>query len=123
MSLDQYQQTQTTVERPREMEYRAFSKVTARLIEAAQKSDDERAFINNAVHENRQFWLALAQDCASDKNLLPLETRATIVHLSRWISQYSREILRRGDSIEPLIDVNRIMMDGLAGRAPSDDAA
>ena len=118
MSLDQYQRIQDTVANPRDHEYRAFSKVTAKLLAAIEEGQGDLKLLNNAVDENRRLWLALSQDCSSTDNLLPLETRATIINLSRWVGQYSREVLRTGETPEPLIEVNRIMMDGLAGRAP-----
>jgi hypothetical protein len=32
------------------------------------------------------------------------------------VSRYSREVLRDGADVEPLIDINRTMMEGLAAR-------
>lgn len=121
MSLDKYQQTQSTVSTPRDTEYRAFSKITSQLLQVEQTGRQDLQKLANAVHENRQLWGALASDCANESNLLPDETRATIIRLSRWVTMYSRDVVRKGESAEPLIEVNRIMMDGLAGRkAPSE---
>jgi len=91
--------------------------VTASLLAAVETKNEDLRGLNNAIDENRRLWLTLAQDCSSEENLLPVETRATIINLSRWVSKYSREVLRKGESADPLIDINRIMMDGLAGRA------
>ncbi len=119
MSLDQYQKTQSAVASPRDTEYRAFSTITAALISAAQVGRDDLKQFMAAIHENRRLWGALANDCASDRNLLPDETRAIIINLSRWVNSYSSDVMRKGESPEPLIEINRIMMDGLAGRTTS----
>ncbi|HBK91142.1 MAG TPA: flagellar biosynthesis regulator FlhF, partial [Parvularcula sp.] len=46
-------------------------------------------------------------------------TRALIISLARWVSLYSSDVMRKKESVEPLIDVNRIIMDGLAGKRPA----
>jgi flagellar protein FlaF len=77
---------------------------------------DLRALID-AVHMNRMLWGALGADCARSDNSLPAELRARIIALSRWVSEYSGKVMREKESVEPLIDVNRIIMDGLSGRS------
>ena len=104
---------------PRNVEYRAFAKATKALMDAAEQGNEDLKVLVEAIHVNRSLWGALASDCADDSNLLPVETRASIIALSRWVSSYSSDVVRNRDSIEPLIDVNRIMMDGLSGKAYS----
>lgn len=115
MSHNAYAKTQNA--NPRDVEYRAFAKATRALMEAAEAGAEDLRVLAEAVHLNRSLWGALAQDCASDQNLLPRETRASIIALSRWVSTYSSDVVRKRESVTPLIDVNRIMMDGLAGKA------
>ncbi len=117
MSHSHYIDAQTKVGTPRDVEYLAFTKITAKLIAVHEQGREDLKTLVDAIHDNRQLWGALASDCASEKNLLPEETRATIINLSRWVNAYSSEVMRAGKSAEPLIEVNRIMMDGLAGRA------
>jgi flagellar protein FlaF len=33
-----------------------------------------------------------------------------------WVARYSGEVLREGADVEPLIDINRTMMEGLSAR-------
>lgn len=115
MSYDAYSRTQRETAGPRDTEYRAFAKSTRALMEAAADGE-ERQILAEALHVNRSLWEALANDCASTDNRLPGPTRAQIIGLSRWVSAYSREVLRGKGEIDALIDVNRIMMDGLAGK-------
>lgn len=119
MSLDAYRKTQSTVASPREAEYLAFSAVTRALLEAEEAGRDALKARIEAVHANRQLWGALASDCANVKNLLPEKTRAQIILLSRWVASYSSEAVRKRESLEPLIDVNKIIMEGLAARQPA----
>ncbi len=52
-----------------------------------------------------------------DRNQLPREVRAKIVSLSLWITKYSKQVMREGASVEPLIEINRTIMQGLQGAA------
>lgn len=60
------------------------------------------------------IWLALQADCALESNLLPDETRAGIISLAIWVDKHSRKVLRGEAEIQPLIDVNRSIMEGLS---------
>lgn len=117
MSHEAYAAAQKSNANPRDAEYRAFARATRALIEAGGESGEDLKALIAALHLNRTLWGALAQDCASADNLLPEETRARIIGLSRWVASYSSDVMRKGATVEPLIDINRIMMDGLAGKS------
>jgi len=112
MTLSAYGKTQVTVESPRNTEYRLFGQVTGALLEA-QRTAAKGAPLIDAIDWNRQLWSALASDCLDDANRLPKELRTQIVSLSLWVAKYSREVTRGGASLEPLIEVNRSIMQGL----------
>lgn len=116
MSYDAYAKTQRETAAPRDAEYRAFAKSTRALLSADREGGQDLA---QALHVNRSLWEALANDCASAGNALPEETRARIIGLARWVGSYSRQVLRNEETVDALVDVNRIMMDGLAGKAPA----
>ncbi len=46
-----------------------------------------------------------------------MEVRAQIISLSLWVSRHTSAVMRREEEIQPLIEVNRIIMQGLTGRA------
>ncbi|MEL7491557.1 MAG: flagellar biosynthesis regulator FlaF [Pseudomonadota bacterium] len=121
MSHDAYKKTSENVQGPRDAEYRAFCEATARLLRIAEEGRADLKAMIEALHFNRRLWGALASDCRSDENGLPKETRASIVSLSDWVSKYSSEIMRNKEAVEPLIEVNRMMMEGLSGKAPASD--
>lgn len=116
MSLQAYQKTLKQAENPREAEYRIFGQVTAGLIRATEDSASHKQLID-ALGNNRKLWSALALDCAAEGNGLPDSLRAQIISLSIWVSKYSSEVMQKGSQIEPLIDVNKAIMEGLAARA------
>lgn len=116
MSLNAYQRTLKHTEDPRNTEYRLFAEITRDLMAVQQGSGAGQgipASLIEAVDRNRRLWIALASDCADDNNLLPRETRASIISLSIWVQKYSRSVTRDREDISPLIEINRTIMKGL----------
>lgn len=70
-----------------------------------------------AVDWNRKMWRTLAADCLDDRNQLPQQLRANIVSLSLFVTRYSKDVPRNGAPLDPLIDINRTIMQGLQGAA------
>lgn len=116
MTIKAYQNTQRIAEDPRQTEYRLFGQVTGALI-TAQRAGTTGGPLAEAVDWNRKLWRTLAADCLDDRNQLPQGLRANIVSLSLWVTKYSKEVTRKGASLDPLIDVNRSIMQGLEGAA------
>jgi len=115
MSLQAYQQATARAESPREAEYRLFGQVTRALMAAAELDPSDARGRVDALDWNRRLWSALGADCASDANQLPEALRASIISLSIWVGKYTSAVIRQEDDIEPLIDVNRMIMQGLGG--------
>ena len=101
---------------PRDNEYRAFGKITAEMVRLKDAPKSEIVAVVRALDTNRQFWSVLAADCSLPQNNLPLQLRGQIISLAMWVARYTREVLREGAELEPLIDVNRTMMEGLSQR-------
>ena len=117
MSLQAYQKASAQAESPREAEYRLFGQVTRALMDAAQVDTRDFQTRIDALDWNRRVWTALATDCSTESNGLPVEVRAQIISLSLWVSRHSSAVMRKEEEIEPLIDINKIIMQGLSGRA------
>jgi flagellar protein FlaF len=113
MSLQAYQRTAQASENPRETEYRLFAQVTRALMAAAEADPSDVQARINALDWNRRMWGVLASDCAKPENRLPEPLRAQIISLSLWVSRHSSAVMRREESFDPLIEVNRIIMQGL----------
>ncbi|WP_309606469.1 flagellar biosynthesis regulator FlaF [Phenylobacterium sp.] len=117
MSLQAYQQAATRAESPREMEYRLFAQVTLALIDATKIDPTEIHRRVDALDWNRRVWSALSDDCANPANRLPPPLRASIISLAHWVGRHTSAVIRRQEEIEPLIEVNRLIMQGLAPNA------
>lgn len=117
MSFQAYQQASQRAENPRELEYRLFGQVTRSLMAAAAAPADDLKTRIDALDWNRRMWSALASDCSAPENSLPVSVRAQIISLSLWVGRHSSAVMRKEEDFEPLIEINRMIMQGLSGRA------
>jgi flagellar protein FlaF len=115
MSIQAYQRAATQADQPRDLEYRAFGQVTAGLVRVKEENAP-LAVLLEAIDANRRLWNMLSADCAAPENQLPITLRGQIISLAMWVARYSSEVLRDGADVEPLIDINRTMMEGLSVR-------
>ena len=112
MSLGAYQKTLQTTETTRNTEYRLFAQITSELMAAKDLArTDSRVAI--ALHRNKELWGTLMTDCASNDNGLPETLRAQVMSVAIWVNRHSSNVLRENAPIEPLISINRTIMEGL----------
>jgi flagellar protein FlaF len=113
MSLQAYRQAAERAENPREAEYRLFGQVTRALMdaEALDTLDPSRL---DALDWNRRLWSALATDCSDPQNGMAAPLRASIISLSLWVSRHTSAVIRREEEISDLVEINRMIMQGLA---------
>lgn len=114
MSLQAYKKATQRAENPREAEYRLFGQVTRALLAAAETDASDFAARMDALAWNRRLWSVLATDCAVEGNGLPPPARASIISLSLWVNRHTSAVMRGEEEIEPLVEVNRMIMQGLA---------
>ena len=115
MSLQAYKTAATRAENPREMEYRLFGQVTRALMHAATVDSSDIATRIDALDWNRRLWSTLATDCADPANAMDKNLRAQIISISLFVGRHSSAVMRGEDDFEALIDINRMVMQGLAG--------
>ena len=123
MSLQAYKTAATRAENPREMEYRLFGQVTRALMHAATVDRGDIATRIDALDWNRRLWSALATDCTNPDNGMDKGLRAQIISISLFVGRHSSAIMRGEEDFEPLIDINRMIMQGLAGPGAGSAAA
>jgi flagellar protein FlaF len=87
--------------------------VTQALIEARELDRHEFSKRAAALDWNRRVWTAFASDCGAENNGLPASIRAGLISLSIFVSKHSSAVLREDADMEPLIDINRTIMQGL----------
>ena len=114
MSLQAYQSAAQRAESPRELEYRLFAEVTRSLVEAAGMEAVRVGARMEALDWNRRLWAVLAGDCAADGNGLNDATRAQVISLSLFVERHTAGVAAGREAFEPLIEVNRTVMQGLA---------
>jgi flagellar protein FlaF len=83
----------------------------------AKTSNAQGTPLVEAIDWNRRMWRTLAADCMDDRNALTQDLRAKIVSLSLWVSKYSRKVTREKAPLDPLIEINRTIMQGLQSKA------
>jgi len=120
MSLQAYQQAATRAENSRDTEYRLFAQVTLALMDAAKLDPSDLRGRIDALDWNRRMWSTLATDCSHPENKLPKPLRASLISLSIWVAKHTTLVIKREEDIEPLIEINRMIMQGLS---PNSSAA
>ncbi|MBI2261610.1 MAG: flagellar biosynthesis regulator FlaF [Caulobacterales bacterium] len=115
MSLQAYKTAATRAESPREMEYRLFGQVTRALMHASTVDAGDVATRIDALDWNRRLWSTLATDCSNPDNAMDKGLRAQIISISLFVSRHSSAVMRGEDTFEALIDINKMVMQGLAG--------
>ncbi|MCG8440754.1 MAG: flagellar biosynthesis regulator FlaF [Caulobacterales bacterium] len=113
MSLQAYQKAAARAENPRQTEYRLLGQVTRALIDAQAAGRFELKTLSSALEWNRKVWSTFAADCSAAENELPEALRASIISLSIFVVKYTSQVLREGAELDPLIDINRTIMQGL----------
>tara|TARA_B100000686_G_scaffold343045_1_gene423173 strand:+ start:1287 stop:1676 length:390 start_codon:yes stop_codon:yes gene_type:complete len=119
MSIAGYQAAQGT-EDPRKTEYRLFAQVTRALMNV-EESDSLDADFREAIEWNRRMWNALEIDLASDANSLPDALKAQLISVAMWVERHSAMALRGEGEVDPLITVNRSVMEGLGAESATSD--
>lgn len=122
MSLQAYKTAAARAETPRELEYRLFGQVTRALMEASQVDPSDTRTRIDALDWNRRLWSTLATDCSDPGNSMAKPLRAQIISISLFVSRHSSAIMRGEDNFDALIDINRMVMQGLAAPAPAQSA-
>lgn len=93
---------------PRETEIMAFGLCNERL----SKADTPRARIE-ALHKTHELWSLLVKDLQLPGNALPDDLKRQIVGLGFWAMSYSTQAMPGELPVQPLIEVNRNIIDGL----------
>jgi flagellar biosynthesis activator protein FlaF len=118
MSISAYHRRQEAAEKPRELERRAFSIVIGKLVGA--KAEGGKRLIE-ACYLNYQLWSTLQADLVLQDNALPTDLKARLISLALWVQRYTPAVMGGTASPDPLITVNKNILEGLAA-VPEGDA-
>ena len=114
MSLAAYQRVRELAETPRATEFRLLGDVTGEMV-AAWERGHRGAALMPALHRNREMWSTFAAVCGSAGNSLPDALRASIISISLWVDRFTSEVIAGREPIDPLLEVNKAVREGLAG--------
>ena len=96
----------------RSIEYKAFSKVTARLASWNEETDSF-ASLAEALYKNQLLWTVLGADVADQGNELPASLRAQIFYLSEFTNLHTQKIMAGKAKSQVLVEINTSIMRGL----------
>ena len=113
MSLATYQKVRAAAETPRGTEYRLVGEITGEMV-GAWESGARGPALMPALHRNREMWTTFSALCGAQGNELPPPLRASIISIALWVDRFTSEVVSGKETIEPLIDVNRSVLEGLA---------
>ncbi len=97
-------------------EYTLFRQITAALEIAANAGKSAPVEWADAIYRNQQLWTTLAVDLLNPGNSLPQDLKGRLLYLSEFVRQTSHRVLAGSDGMADLIDINKTIMIGLAGR-------
>lgn len=120
MGVNAYRSAQVHSDPPRQVEHRLLAEVTGGLMRIEDLRTTEGI---TAIHRNIEVWNTFLTDLVSPENQLPRELRARLISLAIWVRKHSRKVINGEAAIDPLITVNRSIMDGLAQAAAARAAA
>lgn len=98
---------------PRDIEYKAFAKVTRALKLSAEDKTSEIGKRAKALHDNRRLWTILATDLAGSGNKLGPDLRADLLSLAAYSINQSSRAIKNPALLPGLIEINTNMMRGL----------
>ena len=104
-----YKQASQITLSARETELAAFASIIRGLEEADNGTKRIRA-----LGRNHDLWSTLVKDIALDGNLLSQEIKNNLITLGAWSMRYSTHAILQDLPIQPLIDVNRNVAEGIA---------
>jgi flagellar protein FlaF len=107
-----YGKVQAVTDSPRATERRLLGQVTAALIEASKDVQNVQR-LYDAILWNKRVWDTFAYECAADDNQLPQEIRAGLISLAIWVNKETTLIMDGQTDLEPLISVNKSIIEGL----------
>jgi flagellar biosynthesis regulator FlaF len=113
-----YLKAQNALETPRQVEFRLFSVVTRALMDVrplmGSKNPAEVAKIAYAIGWNRDVWNHLMPEVLDEANRMTKDLKVALINICIFVNKHTDKITQ-GQSIdvEPLIAINRNVMDGL----------
>ncbi|MCF6329225.1 MAG: flagellar biosynthesis regulator FlaF [Henriciella sp.] len=101
----------------KQIEYALFQQITHSLEDAALAGSASPEAWAEAINRNLQMWTIISVDLLHPENNLAEATKKSLLYLAEFVRQSSMQILAGKGDIAELIEVNAVIMVGLAGTA------
>jgi len=114
-----YARVATTTASPRENEAKALLMAANKLQAVMTNADATFQQMSDALMFNRKLWTIFLSEAHRDGNPQPLEVRQKIANIGVFVLSHTAalQISRQRQHFKPLIEINRNIAAGLAGRA------
>ena len=114
-----YARTSQETAGPREIEAQTLLKAAKQLRDVQSNWNGPDSNLQKALMFNRQLWCIFFAEAESNKNPHSKEVREGILNLAAFVfsTTFEMQIDPRPEKLTPLIDINRNIAAGLAGRA------
>lgn len=115
-----YARVATTSASPRDIEAQALLKAANKLQDIVNNADATFEQKNEALMFNRKLWTIFLSDALRDENNpQSIEVRQNIANIGIFVLTQTAalQISPQPEHIKPLIEINRNLAAGLAGRA------
>ena len=121
MSYSQaYNRTIRETEGPRDIERRLLNRITGRLKEFQEDYDTSANPTSvlteesrTALWDNQRLWITLKADLRSEGNAFPPKLKADLISIAEWVNNHTNAVFSGEKKIQPLIDVNTDIINGL----------
>ena len=112
---DAYKSTKQATASPRGVEIYALERLISALNIAEEKKDNDYPGYVKALSDNLKFWSIIGIDAAQETSPLPQELRAQLFYLFEFTQKHTLSIIQGDSSLsaEPLIDINKNVLEGL----------
>jgi flagellar protein FlaF len=114
-----YARVANTTASPREIEAKALLMAANKLQAVMTNADATFEQTSEALMFNRKLWSIFLSEAQRDENPQPLDVRQNIANIGIFVLSHTAalQISPQRDHFKPLIEINRNIAAGLAGRA------
>jgi flagellar protein FlaF len=114
-----YARVANTTASPREIEAKALLMAANKLQAVMTNADATFEQTSEALLFNRKLWSIFLSEAQRDENPQPLDVRQNIANIGIFVLSHTAalQISPQRDHFKPLIEINRNIAAGLAGRA------
>ena len=114
-----YARVANTTASPREVEAKALLMAANKLQAVMTNADATFEQASEALMFNRKLWSIFLSEAQRDENPQPLDVRQNIANIGIFVLSHTAalQLSPQRDHFKPLIEINRNIAAGLAGRA------